>query len=59
MDLDVFLKTVRASKEWNHFYHFTDKKNLPSIWERGLLSPRELRRLGIIDTVVTGATRPA
>ena len=25
MDLNVFLNTVRTSKQFNHFYHFTDK----------------------------------
>jgi hypothetical protein len=54
MDLDVFLKTVRESTQINYLCHFTDKKNLPSIRERGLLSARELRRLDIIGTVVTG-----
>src|SRR6266481_3725253 len=54
MDLDAFLTTVRSSKQFNHFYHFTDKKNLGSIRERGLLCTSELRRLGIFDNVVPG-----
>src|SRR6202051_2239412 len=54
MNLDAFLKTVRASKQFNYFYHFTDKKNLDSIRARGLLSASELRRLGLIKKVVTG-----
>jgi hypothetical protein len=51
MELDEFLRTVRASKQFNYFYHFTDKKNLDSIRARGLLSTRELRRLGLLKTV--------
>ena len=54
MELDAFLTTVRSSKQFNHFYHFTDKKNLDSIRARGLLCTRELRRLGIFANVVTG-----
>jgi hypothetical protein len=54
MDLDAFLTTVRSSKQFNHFYHFTDKKNLESIRARGLLCTGELRRLGMFDYVVTG-----
>lgn len=54
MDLDKFLKTVRASNQFNHFYHFTDKKNLDSIKALGLLCTSELRRLRLLETVVTG-----
>ena len=54
MDLDVFLKRVRASKQFDHFYHFTDKKNLPSIKASGLLCTSELRRLRTLDNVTTG-----
>jgi hypothetical protein len=54
MELDAFLTTVRSSKQFNHFYHFTDKKNLESIRALGLLCTRELRRLGIFDKAVTG-----
>lgn len=34
------------------FYHFTDTRNLPSIQQHGLLSPRQLRQKNI--SVVTG-----
>jgi hypothetical protein len=54
MDLDQFIKRVRASKQFDHLYHFTDKKNLPSIKERGLLCTSELRRIRLFDKVVTG-----
>jgi ssDNA thymidine ADP-ribosyltransferase, DarT len=54
MELDAFLTTVRASKQFNHFYHFTDKKNLESIRARGLLCTSELRKLDILKDVVTG-----
>jgi hypothetical protein len=36
MDLDHFVGRVRASKQLNHLYHFTDKRNLPSIKAHGL-----------------------
>ena len=54
MDLDVFLTKVRASALFNYFYHFTDKNNLNSVRERGLLCTKELRRLGIFKRVVPG-----
>lgn len=54
MDLEAFLRTVRQSKQANHFYHFTDRGNLASIGRQGLLCTSELRRLRMIDNVVTG-----
>jgi ssDNA thymidine ADP-ribosyltransferase, DarT len=54
MELDAFLTKVRASTQFNYFYHFTDKKNLDSVRERGLLCTKELRRLDIFKTVVPG-----
>src|ERR1700737_5084815 len=54
MDLDAFLSTVRSSKQSNHFYHFTDRNNLDSIRERGVLCTRDLRRLKLLNNVVTG-----
>lgn len=54
MKLDEFLTTVRSSKQFNHFYHFTDRKNLDSIRARGLLCTGELRRLGVFTDVIAG-----
>jgi hypothetical protein len=54
MKLDNFLSMIRASNQFNHFYHFTDKKNLDSIRKRGLLSTSELRRRDIFKNVVPG-----
>ncbi len=48
MDLDTFLRRIAASKQFNHFYHFTDKKNKPLIKEHGLPCTSELRRLGLL-----------
>jgi hypothetical protein len=54
MDLNDFVKRVRASKQFDYFYHFTDKKNLPSIKESGLICTSELRRLGRLKEIITG-----
>lgn len=54
MDLDQFIRRVRASNQFDHLYHFTDKKNLPSIKQRGLLCTSDLRKLGLFDQVVPG-----
>lgn len=55
MDLEAFLANhVRSSTQHRRFYHFTDRKNLASIRNHGLLSARELRRLNLIEQVTTG-----
>jgi hypothetical protein len=55
VDLDHFLsETLGKSTQHRKFYHFTDRKNLPLIRQHGLLSTRELRRLGLFDGVKTG-----
>jgi hypothetical protein len=48
MDLDKFLtKYVKDSTQQRWFIHFTDKSNIPSIKTHGILSTREVRRLGM------------
>lgn len=37
-----------------HFYHFTDKRNLESIREHGILSRNERKKIGITDVVAGG-----
>lgn len=55
MDLDHFLAEILAkSTQHQKFYHFTDRKNLPSVRQHGLLSTNELRRRGLFDLVKTG-----
>jgi len=55
MDLEQFLATrVRGSTQQRHFFHFSDRKNLPSIKKHGLLSTSELRRLGLFKDVTPG-----
>jgi hypothetical protein len=55
MDLETFLAGhVRGSGQHKQFYHFTDRKNIDSIRERGLLCTSELRRLGLLENVTTG-----
>jgi ssDNA thymidine ADP-ribosyltransferase, DarT len=55
MDLDRFVsKVVKLSTHHNHFYHFTDKSNLPMIKEHGLLSTSELKARDLFGKVVTG-----
>jgi len=55
MDLDNFLtETLAKSTQHQKFYHFTDRTNLPLIRKDGLLSTRELRRLGLLANVKTG-----
>ena len=58
MDLDKFLAMVRASQLQRQFFHFTDKKNLNSIRQHGLLSTAELRRRGLFDAVKPGNVWP-
>jgi hypothetical protein len=43
-----FLMALTTSTQRKHLYHFTDRRNLSSIAEHGLLSLRELRRRGIM-----------
>jgi hypothetical protein len=48
MDLDEFLKNhVLYSPQHRCFYHFTDRRNLPSIREHGMLSMQRLRAANI------------
>ncbi|MBR1156074.1 DarT ssDNA thymidine ADP-ribosyltransferase family protein [Bradyrhizobium sp. JYMT SZCCT0428] len=54
MDLDAFILRVRNSKQFDHFYHFTDKKNLATIKTDGLLCTSELRKLGRLEGITTG-----
>lgn len=54
MDLDAFLQIVRTSKQFNHFYHFTDRRNLDSIRSNGLLCTGALRQHKMLENVVTG-----
>ncbi|CAN7343614.1 DarT ssDNA thymidine ADP-ribosyltransferase family protein [Bradyrhizobium sp. LjRoot220] len=55
MDLDHFLtETVAKSVQHRKFYHFTDRKNLPLIRQHGLLSTKELKRLGLFNGIKTG-----
>jgi hypothetical protein len=54
MDIDKFLEMVRASKQHNYFYHFTDKRNLSSIRSTGILCTKELRKTGLFPSVFTG-----
>jgi hypothetical protein len=55
VELDHFLaETLAKSTQHRKFYHFTDRKNLPLIRQYGLLSTRELRRLGLFNGVKTG-----
>jgi len=39
---------LRSSTRYNHFYHFTDIANLPTIREFGLLSKTQLSERGVI-----------
>jgi hypothetical protein len=55
MEFDDFLnRHVRPSVQHTSFYHFTDRKNLPSIREHGLLSSKALREKKIFDHAITG-----
>jgi hypothetical protein len=55
MDLDYFLTEVLGtSTQHRKFYHFTDKANLASIRQHGLLSTNELRRRGLLSSFKTG-----
>ncbi len=55
MDIDKFLQEIlRRSTQHQRLYHFTDKKNIESIKQHGLLSTSELRTRGLINNVKTG-----
>ena len=48
MDLDYFIdNVVKRSTQQRAFIHFIDRRNLPSIRQRGLLSTQKLREMGI------------
>lgn len=48
MDLDEFIGgIVKRSPQQQAFIHFTDKRNVPSIRQHGLLSTRQLRKMKI------------
>ncbi|MGY3652534.1 hypothetical protein ACVWW2_007825 [Bradyrhizobium sp. LM4.3] len=55
MDLDRFLTQVLGkSSQHQKFYHFTDRCNLPSIRQNGLLATAQLRSKGMFDKIKTG-----
>lgn len=47
MDLDQFIQMVKASEQQKCFFHFTDRSNIDSIRQHGLLSTRELEKRGM------------
>jgi hypothetical protein len=53
MSLDDYLRLLSAT---NHkcLYHFTDRRNLPSISNVGLLSMRQMRERGLVPAVTGG-----
>jgi hypothetical protein len=54
VDIDKLLPYIAGSTQHQHFYHFTDKRNVDSIRKHGLLCTAELRRLGMFDKVTAG-----
>jgi hypothetical protein len=54
MSPEEFIAYIAASKQYKRLFHFTDKRNLPSIKQRGLLATSELRRRGLFSSVTTG-----
>lgn len=53
MDLTEFIRHVKRSPQQKHFYHFVDRKNVPSIKQYGLLS-LELASASGIDIPAPG-----
>lgn len=46
MTVDQLIETIRKSRQHRHLYHFTDRKNLPSIKKKGLVSKKRMRAEG-------------
>ena len=46
MTVDQFIEMIRRSRQHCHLYHFTDRQNIPSIREKGLVSKQRMRKDG-------------
>lgn len=46
MTVDQFIETIRRSRQHHHLYHSTDRENIPSIREKGLVSKERMRAEG-------------
>ena len=54
MTVDQLIETIRTSRQHQYLYHFTDRQNLPSIRERGLVSKTRMRSEGWWPTAAGG-----